>query len=103
MDDTKTITPTTYTVAVGDTEYEFGRPDPELIQRMIIISHMNADTAVILEACTKWLSVAAGPTVWAAIMRQFLNGNITADDLVKTMIDLITCWTTSEEPTANAA
>lgn len=103
MDDDKTIDTVTYKVVIGDTEYSFGRPDPELIQRMVLISHMNADTFVILEACTKWLAVAAGPTTWAAIMRQFMAGDIDASDLLKSMLELIKLWNASEESTADAA
>lgn len=103
MDDDKTIDTATYKVVIGDTEYDFGRPDPELIQRMILIGHMNADTFVILEACTKWLAVAAGPDTWSAIMRQFMEGNITADDLLKSMFELLKLWNASEESTADAA
>jgi hypothetical protein len=103
MDDTKTITPTTYKVSIGDTEYEFGQPDPELIERMILVSHMNASVMVTLEACTKWLSVAAGPTTWAAIMRQFMDGKITAEDLIKSMLDLVTQWTAPKESAVDAA
>jgi len=103
MDDDKTISPTTYKVVIADIEYNFARPDPELIERMILVSHMNADTTIILEACTKWLSVAAGPTTWAAIMRRFVAGEIAADDLLASMSDLITVWVKKEGSTADAA
>jgi hypothetical protein len=102
MDDTKTIAPTTYVVKVGETEYTFGVPDLELIERMILVSHMNADNLVTLEACTKWLSAAAGPVVWAEIMREFMAGTIKADDLLKAMTDLVTKWATPEESPADA-
>lgn len=103
MDDDKTISPTTYKVVIADTEYDFERPDLELIERMILISHMNADPMVTLEACTKWLSVAAGAETWAAIMRRFMAGEVTAADLLASMSDLVTAWTTTEGSTANAA
>lgn len=102
MDDDKTIDSTTYTVVIADTEYEFARPDPELIGRMILINHMNADLMVTLEACTKWLSVAAGSVTWSQIMRRFMSGEVTADHLLKAMTDLINLWT-AEGSAADAA
>ena len=103
MDDDQTISPTTYKVVIADTEYDFERPDLELIERMILISHMNADSGVILEACTKWLSVAAGPTTWTAIMRRFAAGEVSVVDLLKSMNDLVTVWTATKESTVDAA
>lgn len=103
MDETKTIKAATYKVVIADEEYEFGQPDPELVQRMILIRHMNADAFVTLEACTKWLSAAAGPTTWAVIMRRFMNGEITAQHLLTSMNDLLTAWTDTEDSTADAA
>ncbi|MFJ8301601.1 hypothetical protein ACIQ9R_37630 [Streptomyces sp. NPDC094447] len=82
MDDDKTIDEPTYTVTIAGEDYQFQQPDPELIERMILISHMNADHLVTLEACTKWFSVAAGPETWAVIMRRFLAGDIKAQDLI---------------------
>lgn len=88
MDDTKTIDKDNYPVTIGGVEYEFARPDPKLIERMILISHMNADQYVTLEACTKWLSVAAGTETWSKLMRRFLNGDIDAQDLLTAIKDL---------------
>lgn len=88
MDDDKTIDAATYKVTIAGAEYEFAQPDPKLIERMILISHMNADTFVTLEACTKWFSVAAGPETWATIMRRFLAGEIGAQDLIDAIKDL---------------
>ncbi|MFD3535243.1 hypothetical protein [Streptomyces sp. NPDC058664] len=103
MDETKTIEEATYKVVIAGTEYEFAKPDPQLVERMILVRHMNADGFVVLEACTKWLSVAAGKETWAVIMRRFMNGEITAQDLLTSMNDLLTAWTDTEDPTANAA
>lgn len=105
MDDTKTIDESSYPVTIAGTEYLFSRPEPELIERMILISHMNADSFVTLEACTKWLSVAAGPENWSAIMRRFMAGEVGAQDLLDGMGELLTKWTATKEkePAADAA
>ncbi|TXS16340.1 hypothetical protein EAO70_12950 [Streptomyces sp. adm13(2018)] len=102
MDDDKTIDEPTYTVTIAGTEYQFAQPDPKLIERMILISHMNADTLTTLEACTKWFSVAAGRTVWAAIMRRFLNDEISVQDLLTAIKDLTDSMAISEGLTADA-
>jgi hypothetical protein len=103
MDDDKTIDTATYKVAIGDIEYDFSRPDPDLLGRMILVSHMNADVMVTLEACTKWLAVAAGTATWAQIMRRFMAGEVTAEDLIKAMSDIVSLWAASEGSTADAA
>ena len=103
MDDDKTIGTTTYKVVIADTEYDFNRPDLELIERMILVSHMNVGELITLEACTKWLADAAGPATWGAIMHRFIAGEVTAQDLLNSMNDLITQWTTSRDSTADAA
>lgn len=102
MDDTKTIEDPTYKVTIAGDEYAFAKPDPKLIERMILISHMNADTFVTLEACTKWFSVAAGPETWAKIMRRFLAGEINAQDLITAIHDLTAALTLSKELAADA-
>lgn len=102
MDDDKTIAPATYKVTIAGTEYDFDQPDPQLIERMILIGHMNADTFVTLEACTKWFSVAAGPETWAQIMRRFLAGEINAENLLDAIKDLTDAMTLSKELAADA-
>lgn len=103
MDDDKTITPTTYKLTIAGQEYEFGEPKPELLERMILISHMNAGSLLTLEALTKWLSVAAGPAVWQAIMRRFIVGEVAANDMLKAMEDLVTAVAGKQGSTADAA
>lgn len=105
MDDTKTIDESTYTVAIAGTDYTFGLPDPELIERMILVTHMNADEMVIMEACTKWLSAAAGRKTWSVIMRRLMAGEVTAQHIMDAMKDLMTQWTTPkpEDSPADAA
>ncbi|MZE53820.1 hypothetical protein GTY86_35545 [Streptomyces sp. SID5770] len=102
MDDTKTIAEPTYKVTIAGAEYEFDQPDAKLIERMILISHMNADTFVTLEACTKWFSVAAGPETWATIMRRFLADEITVQDLLTAINDLTGAIAVSKELAADA-
>jgi hypothetical protein len=102
MDETKTIDTATYKVSIAGTEYQFDQPDPQLIERMILISHMNADTFVTLEACTKWFSVAAGPETWAKIMRRFLAGEINAQDLLNAINNLTEAMALSKELAADA-
>ena len=87
MDDTKTID-ITYKLTISDTEYEFGRPDPDLLGKMILVSHMNAGELLTLEAITKWLASAAGPVVWQAIMKRFIDGEVTAENLMSAMKEL---------------
>jgi len=102
MDDDKTIEAPTYKVTIAGAEYNFDQPDPQLIERMIMISHMNADNFVTLEACTKWFSVAAGPETWATIMRRFLDGEINAQDLITAIKDLTDAMKLAKELAADA-
>lgn len=88
MDDDKTIDTASYKLSIAGEEYEFGQPDPELLERMVLISHMNAGGLLTLEAVTKWLASAAGPVVWQAIMKRFLDGAVTAQDLMDAMGEL---------------
>lgn len=85
MDDTKTITPTTHLVTIGGEEYEFGSGDTQLLERLILVFHMNAGTTLTLEAATLWLADAAGPTTWQAIMKRFVSGEVTVNDLMEAM------------------
>ncbi|MFC8583454.1 hypothetical protein ACFUGD_02590 [Streptomyces sp. NPDC057217] len=102
MDDTKMIENPTYKVTIAGAEYEFDHPDAKLIERMILISHMNADVLTTLEACTKWFSVAAGPKTWATIMRRFLADEITVQDLLTAINDLTEAISLSKELAADA-
>ncbi|MGW8357404.1 hypothetical protein [Streptomyces wedmorensis] len=101
MDDDKTITPTTYRLTIAGQEYEFGEPEPELLERMIMVFHMNAGPLLTVEAITKWLADAAGPTVWQAITRRFIAGEVTANDMLKAMEDLVVA--VKQDSTADAA
>lgn len=88
MDDTKTIDAATYKLTIAGEEYDFGQPEPELLERMILISHMNAGKDLLLEAETKWIASAAGPETWRIIMKRFVNGEVGIQDLVTAMSDL---------------
>ena len=85
MDDTKTITPTTHLVTIGGEEYEFGNGDTQLLERLVLVSHMNAGATLTLEAATLWLADAAGPVAWQAIMKRFVSGKVTVNDLMEAM------------------
>ncbi|MEU7074739.1 hypothetical protein AB0B30_32470 [Streptomyces narbonensis] len=89
MDDTNAIDGATYKVTISGTEYEFGQPDPKLLTQMVLVSHMNAGELLTLEAVTKWLASAAGPKAWHAIMKRFMDGDITAQDLMDAMKELV--------------
>ncbi|MDF2711481.1 MAG: hypothetical protein K0R62_7133 [Nonomuraea muscovyensis] len=103
MDDTKTITPTTHRVTLGGEEYEFGQGTTELLERLILISHMNAGATLTLEAATLWLADAAGPTVWQAIMKRFITGEITVNDLMEAMKGIVASIVAAENSAADAA
>lgn len=89
MDDDKTIEKTTYKLTIADKEYEFGEPDPELLERMVLVNHMNAGGLLTMEAVTKWLASAAGPAVWAEVMKRFVNGEVTVDHLMSALNELV--------------
>jgi hypothetical protein len=103
MDDTKTIDAATYRLTIAGEEYEFGQPDPTFFERLVLISHMNAGGLLTIEALTKWLSSAAGPTVWGAIMKRFIDGSVTVQDLMKAMGDLIQLAGGKQDATSDAA
>lgn len=88
MDDTKTIDAASFPVTIGGVEYRFDRPDPKLIEKMLLISNMNADRFVTLQACTKWFSVAAGREQWSDLMGRFLNDDIQVQDFLTAIQDL---------------
>jgi hypothetical protein len=89
MDDDKTIDTATYKLTIADEEYEFGEPDAELFKRMVLIKHMSAGGLLTMEAITKWLASAAGPTVWAQIMQRFLDGDVTIEHLMETLKEFV--------------
>lgn len=89
MDDDKTIESTTYALTIADKEYEFGEPDPEIFQRMVLIKHMNANGLITMEAITKWLASAAGPTVWSQIMQRFVDGDVTIEHLMDALKEFV--------------
>lgn len=103
MDDTKTIDTATYRLTIAGEEYEFGQPDPELLARMVLVGHMNAGELLTMEAITKWLAAAAGPKVWQVIMRRFIDGSISAQDLVTAMYELVKLVVGKQGSTADAA
>ena len=103
MDDDKTIEKTTYKLTIAGKKYEFGEPDLELLNRMVMIQHMNAGPLLIMEATTKWLAAAAGPAVWADIMKRFTNGEVTIDDLMKALGKLVKLVAGKQDSTDDAA
>lgn len=103
MDDTKAIDAATYKLTIAGDEYEFGQPDPELLGRMVLINHMNAGGFLTLEAVTKWLASGAGERVWAAIMKRFLDGTVSAQDLITAMNELVTLVVEKQGATSDAA
>lgn len=103
MDDTKTIDTASYRLTIAGKEYEFGQPEPELLERMVLISHMNAGELLTVEALTKWLASAAGPAVWGAIMKRFISGDVTIQDLLKAMGDLADLFAGKRDATSDAA
>jgi hypothetical protein len=103
MDDDKTIDTATHKLTIAGEEYEFGQPEPELLARMILISHMNAGELLTIEALTKWLATAAGPVVWGAIMKRFMNGDVDVEDLMKAMGELVRLVAGKQDATSDAA
>lgn len=103
MDDNKTIDAASYRLTIAGEEYEFGQPEPELLERMVLISHMNAGELLTVEALTKWLASAAGPVVWGAIMKRFIGGDVTIQDLLKAMGDLVDLFVGKRDATSDAA
>lgn len=103
MDDDTTIEKVTYKLTIAGEEYEFGQPDPELLGRMILISHMNAGSLLTLDAITKWLASAAGPVTWQRIMRRFITEEISAQDLLTAMDDLTKLVITKQDAASDAA
>lgn len=103
MDDTKAIDTATHKLTIAGTEYEFGQPDPELLERMVLINHMNAGGLLTVEALTKWLASAAGPVVWQAIMKRFIHGEVTVQDLMGAMGELAEAVTGKQDQTSDAA
>ena len=103
MDDDKTISKATYRVTIAGEEYEFGEPDPELLQRMVLVNHMNAGLFMTLESVTKWMASAAGPVVWGTIMRRFLNDEVDAQDLMTAMSELVALAVGKQDASSDAA
>ena len=81
MDDTKTIDEATYTVTIGGTEYQFGQPDPELLERLVFVSRMNAGLLITLEALMMWGSSGASPSMWEGLARRVLKGEVSTEEL----------------------
>lgn len=88
MDDTKSSGVASYRLTIAGQEYDFGPPDRELYERMVLVSSMNVDELLALDAVTQWLASSAGPATWRAIMRRFVHGEVQAADMLKAMEDL---------------